>query len=825
MLRKLALSLAIAGVLGVPNANALGLGEINIRSALNEPLNAEIRLMQVRDLSPLQIQPRMADADEFSIAGLNKSRFLNDVRFQVQVSPDGSGVIRMSSSEPVREPFLNFLVEVNWPNGRLVREYTVLLDPPVFDPAPISGQIQPAVTPEVSAAPQPVAPARAATPQQQRTLPTGPGQIHVGSNDTLWVLANRHRPDSSITPQQMMVALQRHNPQTFPTANINVMRAGTVMDIPSIDQIRALSPAEASAEVARQTEVWREGRARPAAATAPAPAPVADAAPAVADAPVAEEAAEPEVAEPSAEELAAAEAEALAAAAEALAEAELRIVTPEPEEVAAEEQETAVIGDTAPREESGVSAEVADTLLQRSEQLDTRLIMTEENLDRVRLENQDLKDSVASLQEQMALLQRMMELKDQQIAELQAIEAQPEPESSLVDKLTSLPVVGGLVAALIAALAALLLARRRGGKKTPEPMFKAPAAASVDPAVPAAAAGAAVAAAAVAEPEAEKTAEPEVEEVASVAEATDDFSDLDLDLDLDLELNETDDDAVRVIDEEYDLAAEDDLGDLLAETDLDVEEPVSDVPAEEPEADVVDEVTAEVEEEQPSLDELLDIEEPPVSDAQQTVSEPEEEDTLGSLDDLLMTESPAEETDEADELDDLPELQEASADVDADDLDFILQDAVEEPETTGSADVEAAPEEDDLDSLLGSLELEETDGAESPAKPGALVEEELTANIMHDLETDLDDELDDLLSSTDDEIALEESQSADEAIDMLDGLNLLDGADENETKLDLARAYLEMDDAEGAREILGEILAEGNDKQKQEAQTLLDSLN
>lgn len=464
-------------------------------------------------------------------------------------------------------------------------------------------------------------------------------------------------------------------------------------------------------------------------------------------------------------------------------------------------------------------------MLQRSEQLDTRLIMTEENLDRVRLENQDLKDSVASLQEQMALLQRMMELKDQQIAELQAIEAQPEPESSLADKLTSLPVVGGLAAALIAALAALLLARRRGGKKTPEPMFKAPAAANVDPVVPAAAAGAAAATAAVAEPEAEKAAESEVEDVASVAEATDDFSDLDLDLDLDLELNEADDDAVRVIDEEYDLAAEDDLGDLLAETDLDVEEPVSDVSAEEPEADVVDEVAAEVEEEQPSLDELLDIEESPVSDALQAVSEPEEEDTLGSLDDLLMTESPAEETDEADELYDLPELQEASADVDADDLDFILQDAVEEPETTGSADVEAASEEDDLDSLLGSLELEETDGAEPPAKPGALVEEELTANIMHDLETDLDDELDDLLSSTDDEIALEESQSADEAIDMLDGLNLLDGADENETKLDLARAYLEMDDAEGAREILGEILAEGNDKQKQEAQTLLDSLN
>lgn len=157
MLRKLAVSLAVAGVIGATNANALGLGEIKINSALNEPLSAEIKLLQVRQLSPLQIQPRMADIDEFALAGLDRSRFLSDVSFQVKVNPDGTGLITLRSKNPVREPFLNFLVEINWPNGRLVREYTLLLDPPVFDPTPVRQTVQPAAAVEAPAAKSPLA--------------------------------------------------------------------------------------------------------------------------------------------------------------------------------------------------------------------------------------------------------------------------------------------------------------------------------------------------------------------------------------------------------------------------------------------------------------------------------------------------------------------------------------------------------------------------------------------------------------------------------------------------------------------------------------------
>ncbi|MCD8513339.1 MAG: hypothetical protein LRY63_08350 [Nitrincola sp.] len=358
----------------------------------------------------------------------------------------------MTSTEPVREPFLNFLVEVNWPNGRLVREYTVLLDPPLFESAPVSGgQFQPVVTPAQVTPPPVSAPVQqAAAPRAPQALP---GEVRVGSNDTLWVLANRYRPDASITPQQMMVALQRHNPNVFPTANINMMRAGTVMRIPSIDEIRALSPAEANAEVNRQNEAWRNRNATPPAPTpTPAPAPAQEEVE-VTEEPVVEEASSDEtVVQDSA-------AEDLAAAAEALAEAELRIVTPE-EDLATEQAEE--IGDAAAREEGDETAEIAGALLQRSEQLDNRLVVLEEDLDRTRLENRDLKESNESLQEQLVLLQRMMELQADQLAQLQVQLAENQAsESDLMAKLTSLPVIGGAAAALIALLAAIMLGRRK----------------------------------------------------------------------------------------------------------------------------------------------------------------------------------------------------------------------------------------------------------------------------------------------------------------------------------------------------------------------------
>ncbi|WP_409526277.1 FimV/HubP family polar landmark protein [Nitrincola sp. MINF-07-Sa-05] len=1005
MLRKLALSLAIAGVLGIPNANALGLGEINIRSALNEPLEAEIRLLQVRDLSPMQIQPRMADVDDFSLAGVTRSRFISDVRFQVNVFPDGTGVIRMTSNEPIREPFLNFLVEVNWPSGRLVREYTLLLDPPVFDPAPVSRPVQPAVSsapmpavvvpspvqsPAPAPAPAPVVSSPAvAPPSNLQSRADAQTQIYVDVRDTMWELALRHRPDSSITPQQMMLALQRKNPGSFPTGNVNMLKAGTVMDIPSSSEIRSLSAQQANAEFARQTELWRQGRAAPRQAVAATPAVDGS-----------REEGKPE-AQP-----------------EAVTEevpSELKIVTPPTqEETAAEERavstEQSAPDVTDPGEQSALDADAAvepaeqtEVQEQRIEQIDTRLMMTEESIDMLRRENQDLHEKIDALLGQRQLESRLFELQSKEIADLQAkiaqFEASPPPAATgggfmesverFINTVSSIPYIGPILGGILALLLALLFIRKRkASTKEDDPgLIRAPkdldSGATDSGAVSKAAPVAAVAAAAaVAASEPEEVVPQEEERVvhqplSGAVDSSDDLSDLDLDMDLDIpeasEMTETAEEDVRVLDEEFDLSA-DDFDDL---DDIDLSSPESVEPevtaaesdsAESDEEDLIsglgledkdddldeldftstsadsdlegddedksltddvdslfdldfddaddgaseDEGASEVEDEFEAI-ELSDEDElseddgltdlaPPAAVAASTLAVADEDEELDSdLEGLLagmddedaellqeeLAESDLESADESEsealsldddefDLDDLDDLegdleneldQELDADVETvedDDEDLLgsegmqLDDVGSDLSDSEGADEDDAeddfltafefddiedhdeatiavndalskeaevPDADDIDSLLSSLDLEDGDEpVQRKPRPGEVVEEELTANIAHDLELELDSELDDLLNSTDDDIAIEETDASDSE-DILEGLGLLDGADENETKLDLARAYIEMDDVEGARDILGEILREGSDQQREEAEELLKSLS
>lgn len=130
-MRKLATAAAVSLVLASGGVKALGLGDIEMRSALNQPMNAEIRLTSVQPGEADGMIVKLASPDAFARAGIERTSALTDLRFSVDQS-SGSPVILISSSRPVVEPFLNFLLEVDWPAGRMVREYTVLLDPPVF---------------------------------------------------------------------------------------------------------------------------------------------------------------------------------------------------------------------------------------------------------------------------------------------------------------------------------------------------------------------------------------------------------------------------------------------------------------------------------------------------------------------------------------------------------------------------------------------------------------------------------------------------------------------------------------------------------------------
>lgn len=161
--RNLVLAIAAATALTSEMAYALGLGEVTLKSSLNQPLVAEIELLDAKTLAPGEVVPVLASAEDFNRAGVDRQYFLTDLTFTPILRPDGKSVIRVSSTKPVREPYLNFLIEVLWPSGRLLREYTLLLDPPLYSPeiaasvapqlpvaAPIS---RPAAVPQVATRP------------------------------------------------------------------------------------------------------------------------------------------------------------------------------------------------------------------------------------------------------------------------------------------------------------------------------------------------------------------------------------------------------------------------------------------------------------------------------------------------------------------------------------------------------------------------------------------------------------------------------------------------------------------------------------------------
>src|SRR6478609_1537024 len=131
--RKFVIALSsLAGSIMLSDAHAIGLGEIRLRSALNEPLRADIKLVQVNDLSENEIIVGLAPKQDFDKAHVERDFLLNSLRFRLDLDDPKNPKVVVTTQQPLREPFLNFLVEVQWPSGRLLREYTLLMDLPVF---------------------------------------------------------------------------------------------------------------------------------------------------------------------------------------------------------------------------------------------------------------------------------------------------------------------------------------------------------------------------------------------------------------------------------------------------------------------------------------------------------------------------------------------------------------------------------------------------------------------------------------------------------------------------------------------------------------------
>ncbi|MFQ5983035.1 MAG: FimV family protein, partial [Woeseiaceae bacterium] len=254
---------------------ALGLGDIRLSSALNEPLRAEIDLLSATPEELDNLDVLLASSETFERYGLDRPLFLQDIEFSIVSSGGVEGnVIRVTSDEPVTEPFITFLVEATWSRGRLLREYTVLLDPPTFAPPPVaesttavtaprqtteadSGRIERPSRPE----PAPSRPERAAPPPPaERPAPTfdttAGGDYQVQRGETLWSITQQVRPDSRLTINQTMLAIFEANPQAF-AGNINILSAGATLRIPSADEIFSINRNDAFSEVRRQNEAWR----------------------------------------------------------------------------------------------------------------------------------------------------------------------------------------------------------------------------------------------------------------------------------------------------------------------------------------------------------------------------------------------------------------------------------------------------------------------------------------------------------------------------------------------------------------------------------------
>lgn len=253
---KLTKGIAIAGLLSPVGAQALGVGEIRLQSYLNQPLRAEIPLVLSQEkLSDIKIQ--LAPAKDFSAAGLERPHVLTKLRFDPAPTANGGFVIRVGSSQIIQEPFLSFLVELTWPEGRMLRNFTVLLDPPdvLAHPGVPQRPLETVSANEAGSAPgyQPPSPgptsmvAAAVFPAESQAAEYGP----VGRNEKLWTIAENLNRDASITQEQMVIALFRANPRAFSRPNVNALNAGAMLKIPAREYILQISPSLAKEEFYR----------------------------------------------------------------------------------------------------------------------------------------------------------------------------------------------------------------------------------------------------------------------------------------------------------------------------------------------------------------------------------------------------------------------------------------------------------------------------------------------------------------------------------------------------------------------------------------------
>ncbi|WIO73067.1 FimV/HubP family polar landmark protein [Porticoccaceae bacterium LTM1] len=645
-LRKKAQIGAALSLLFSQAALSVGLGDITLNSALNEPLDAEIELLNVGDLSDVEMLVALASNEDFARTGVAREFFLTDLKFTVDLT-DSRPMIRVKSQKPVREPYLDFLVELQWPSGRLLREYTLLVDLPVFAEEQSKPKVvnAPAASSTVSSTRTPVA-------QPSKPVIAGDGEYTVESGDTLWRIASRAKTDN-VSVQQSMLAIHKLNPQAFINGDIDRLKRGAVLRLPQGHQMGEVSAREAILEVASLSgsEQSSDG--------------------ALIDA-VEEVTSQSSV--------------------EAEPAGRLKLSAAQPE-VTGNSSATAL--DLEGVEGGSNAAE--------EERLENELAIAEEELALRDRELAEERDRVAKLEERIATMQRMIEVKDSTMSDVQQMAAQSaEPSSDVepaaeevtsesVAKVTSAPtekqvgtsffeefkyylIAGG---ALLVTLLLFLVGRRK------KPAYEDN---SID---------------------FDQPVEPVI---------------------IEPELPEEDYEEEVVALDDIDLSEDDDL----------------------------------------FVDPDKQGEQEDFEQAEQPLTAEFESEAAESADEMLLNEDQQWLTTESEVQDETEEEHESK-------LDF------------------------DLNLDLNEIDVSDLEDEKDPAAESDLSAEEL------------------------DEVSFDLDSGAGSVSD--DDFDLLDEGDEISTKLDLAQAYLDMGDADGAREILEEVIEDGSQEQQERAKGMLESLS
>ncbi|VAW55986.1 hypothetical protein MNBD_GAMMA07-927, partial [hydrothermal vent metagenome] len=394
-MRKLMLSLAVVAAMLPISGYSLGLGDLELNSALNQELDAEIKVLSATTDDAEQLIVRLASREAFSRAGLDRPFLLQQLKFKL-IDKDGTPYVKVFTKGPVREPFLSFLVEIDWPQGHLLREYTLLLDPPVYnskassaaasrsstsfnEPAESQAQTQSVSVQNQSARPTSIssqaAPDSAQQINRQRQTQTqsrsnaeaATGKYRVQSNDTLYEIADNLRTDKTISVEQMMLALVRKNPNAFIRKNINGVKRGYILRMPDQGETTYFDREQAIAQAQKHTALWRQYRQnRMMASDSPASSMAID-----------------------------------------------ETQTSAPEQSLEEDARLSIVSSGGSDSGQAGSERKADAAL---ENLKQDLAMAREQIETERLEKESLRDRLAELKDQV---KRIIELKDGNLAELQ----------------------------------------------------------------------------------------------------------------------------------------------------------------------------------------------------------------------------------------------------------------------------------------------------------------------------------------------------------------------------------------------------------------------